>query len=354
MMYKYQNKVTVSSKKHSSSWFKTIGDFGYLIDESVLYRIKGKKEKIKIYLSSEDIGLIKTSDSLIVGNPKIGYDFLYEDQRLVIEGEAIVSKEELKGFKIPFDFDSSFEFYFFRRDRKKKEYESGVYDIKKQSFVFKKDSILNIDFIINGIYLSNNKVRVDKEGYTIWELEQPFIKALGLYKNELIVVAGDHVLLSIDVETGETLHKWHELKGFEIGTTYKDELPRASNFVLDEAAAKLIGVFHTYYFEIDLVSREITYIQLEEELKSHSIRNLKNVSDNPFTATHFYLTADVILEEFPNTDLNAVLALNRETKKVDWVHTFKESGIGTNTPQITDTHLYMLDLEATLHVFEKE
>ena len=122
-------------------------------------------------------------------------------------------------------------------------------------------------------------------------------------------------------------------------------LPDASSFVLDETQAKLIGVFHTYYFEIDLVSREITYIQLEEELSNHSIRNFKGVSDNPFTSTHLYLTADITLDELPNTELNAVLALNRDTKKVDWVHTFKESGIGTNIPQINDTHLYILDLK---------
>lgn len=179
-------------------------------------------------------------------------------------------------------------------------------------------------------------------------------KCIGNFKNQLLVVAGEHILLSIDINTGEQLYKWHELKGFEIGTTYKDELPSASSFVLDEAAGKLIGAFHTYYFEIDLVSKEIIYTQLEEELTSHSIRNLKSVSNNPLTSTHLYLTADVTLEEFQNTDLNAVLALNRETKKVDWVHTFKESGIGTNIPQITDTHLYMLDLEGTLHIFEKE
>ena len=178
-------------------------------------------------------------------------------------------------------------------------------------------------------------------------------KCIGKFKNELILVVGEHILLSIDVETGETLHKWHELKGFEVGATYKDVLPDTSSFVLDESSAKLIGVFHTYYFEIDLISREITYIQLEKELSGHSIRNLKSVSDNPFTSIHLYLTADITLEEFPNTDLNAVLALNRDTKKVDWVYTFKESGIGTNIPQINDTHLFILDLEGTLHIFEK-
>ena len=178
-------------------------------------------------------------------------------------------------------------------------------------------------------------------------------KFLGIWKNELIVACSNGLILSINVEIGETLYKWQELKGFEIGTIYKGVLPDASSFVLDETQAKLIGVFHTYYFEIDLVSREITYIQLEEELSNHSIRNFKGVSDNPFTSTHLYLTADITLDELPNTELNAVLALNRDTKKVDWVHTFKESGIGTNIPQINDTHLYILDLKGTLHVFEK-
>jgi len=254
----------------------------------------------------------------------------------------------------------------FRRENRKWKWQLGEFDLESYSEVrelpFENYTVELVVADIGIGYFDKNKISaLDIKGSKIkWELvldqfgEVQLQRILGVYQNELLVVLGEHVLLSINVETGEILHKWHELKGFEINATYKDELPSASNFVLDEAVGKLIGAFHTYYFEIDLVSREIIYIQLEEELTSHSIRNLKSVSNNPFTSTHLYLTADVTLEEFPNTDLNAVLALNRETKKIDWVHTFKESGIGTNIPQITDTHLYMLDLEGTLHIFKKE
>ena len=48
------------------------------------------------------------------------------------------------------------------------------------------------------------------------------------------------------------------------------------------------------------------------------------------------------LEDVPNVDLKSVLALNRATKKVDWIHVFKNEGFGTNTPKIAENHLYQL------------
>jgi hypothetical protein len=57
--------------------------------------------------------------------------------------------------------------------------------------------------------------------------------------------------------------------------------------------------------------------------------------------------------ESPNMDLDCVIALNRHTKKIDWIHVFKDAGIGTNMPQITSTHTYQLDAYNNLYVFER-
>lgn len=194
--------------------------------------------------------------------------------------------------------------------------------------------------------LSSNKIE--------WELNKSILKIIGVYENQLLIACSNHLLLSVDINTGEILHKWQELVGFEVGSQYKDVLPDPTNFVLDKQDSKLIGVFDTYYFEIDLNTKEISYYQLKEELSKYDIRSFRSFNDNPFTSEYLFLTAHTFLKEVPNVNFSSVLSLNRKTKKIDWVHTFKESGTGTNTPQITDTHLYMLDLEGTLHIFEKE
>jgi len=186
-----------------------------------------------------------------------------------------------------------------------------------------------------------------------WKLNKRVLKIIGEYQNQLLVACSDHLLLTVDVNTGEILHQWQELSGFEVGSFYKDILPNPANFVLDKLAAKLIGVFDTYYFEIDLGSKEINYFQLKDELSNYGISDFRAFSNNPFTPEHIFLTAHTYLDDFPNVDLSSVLALNRKTQKVDWIHTFKDTGLGTNVPQITSTHLYQLDTEKNLYVFER-
>jgi hypothetical protein len=158
--------------------------------------------------------------------------------------------------------------------------------------------------------------------------------------------------LSIDTNTGQTIHKWRELNGFEEGQFYKDVLPEPTDFVLDKEDGKLIGVFSKYYFEINLVSGKISYNDVRKELNAYGINSFRRMGNNPFTKDHLFVTAHAESDDKPNVDLDCVLAFNRNTKKVDWVHIFKDTGLGTNIPQITDTHLYQLDTEKVLYIFE--
>ena len=144
------------------------------------------------------------------------------------------------------------------------------------------------------------------------------------------------------------------MPGFDAGMHYKDKIPAASRFVLDVKNSMLIGVFSTYYFEIDLKSKRISYYQLEDELSKYGIVGIRPFNRNPFSPDHFFLTTHTRMEDFPRVDLGSVIALNRESKKVDWCHTFTERGLGTNRPLITATHLYQKDLGNNLYIFEKQ
>ncbi|MFA0964005.1 hypothetical protein AB9P05_19515 [Roseivirga sp. BDSF3-8] len=192
---------------------------------------------------------------------------------------------------------------------------------------------------------------------SVWELtletKVKIERILGVYQNQLLLACSDHLLLSVDVKTGKILHKWRELPGFEEGQFYKGALPEPADFVLDKKSGKLIGVFSKYYFEIDLVSGEINYEDIRKELNTHHINSFRRMGNNPFTEEHLFVTAHAELDERPNVDLDCILALNRHTQKIDWVHIFKDTGLGTNIPQITSKHLYQLDTEKNLYVFER-
>ncbi|UII29069.1 hypothetical protein LVD15_11750 [Fulvivirga maritima] len=254
----------------------------------------------------------------------------------------------------------------FRRENRKWKWQLGEFDLESCSEVRELPfENYTVELVVAGGgigYFDKNKISAldIKESQIKWELvldqfgEVELQRILGVYQGQLLVACSDHLLLSIDVNTGGIIHEWRELKGFEVGSFYKDVLPDPTNFVLDKSASKLIGVFDTYYFEINLDSKEISYHQLKDELFKYGVSDFRPFNNNPFTSEHLFLTAHTYLEEVPNVDLSSVLILNRNTKKVDWIYTFKESGIGTNIPQITDTHLYMLDLEGRLHIFEKE
>lgn len=349
-MFKQRNVIQINSERHGSSWFKVLGDIAYVVEQGKLFTVQGDKELVKTYADTA-LEITKSSKIVLVGSSSLGYDLISLDRSMTYE-------PKLKGFKLPFDSKSELV-YFFRRDRKSKEYRSGLFDTNSSSFVLDKDSILNIKFIDGDVYLNAENIRLDNEGNAIYRLDfdqfgkVEFKEYLGVYQNQLLVAFSNHLLFSMDVSTGEILHKWQELPGFEEGQ-YKDVLPEPVDFVLDKEAGKLIGVFSKYYFEIDLKSGEMTYEDIRQELNTHHINSFRRMGNNPFTKDHLFVTAHAELDKRPNVDLDCVLALNRHTKKVDWVHIFKDTGLGTNVPQITTTHLYQLDTERNLYVFERK
>ncbi|KAB1068630.1 hypothetical protein F6U93_05795 [Tamlana haliotis] len=254
----------------------------------------------------------------------------------------------------------------FRRENRKWMWNLGMFDLESCSEARELPfENYTIELVVAGVgigYFDKNKISAldIKESQIKWELmlnqfeEVELQRVLGIYQDQLLVACSNHLLLSIDVNTGGILHQWRELKGFEVGSFYKDVLPDPTNFVLDKSASKLIGVFDTFYFEINLDSKEISYHQLKDELSKYGVSDFRPFNNNSFTPEHLFLTAHTYLEEVPNVDLSSVLSLNRKTKKVDWIHIFKDVGLGTNVPKITNTHLYQLDTEQTLHIFKKE
>ncbi len=252
-------------------------------------------------------------------------------------------------FSYGFDVkDFTLRYQFIDLDSGEVVFDLGRHSNLKSSFIWDETSLaLNIGNKTSCFSAAN-------EFSQEWEIDIALKNILGLFNEKLLVVVDEHTILQIDPFSGDILYKWSDLPGFEAGTKYKGKIPNASNFVLDKESAKLIGVFYTYYFEIDLRSKKISFYQLKDELSKYGISDFRPFNNNPFTQEHLFLTAHTYWDDFPNVDLSSVIALNRESKKVDWSHTFTESGLGTNIPQITTTHLYQKDLDNNLHIFERQ
>ncbi len=345
-----------------------------------MYKFVKKEEKITGIKCIDNNSYFTKKNNLVCDNENIikgveGFSFWLLDKGIYFhnnEGEEFLKRDN-KNYKItyPFFVKSNLDYKVFcavnyRRENRKWMWSLGLFDLTSLSLIkefpfenYTVESVVDNNSIgyfeknkISAFNIDNCKINWELDLATIFNSR--LIHFIGVYENQLLIACRNHLLLSVDINTGEILHKWQELVGFEVGSLYKDVLPDPTNFVLDKQDSKLIGVFDTYYFEIDLNTKEISYYQLKEELSKYNIRSFRSFNDNPFTSEYLFLTAHTFLKEVPNVNFSSVLSLNKKTKKVDWVHTFKDVGLGTNVPQITDTHLYILDLEGTLHIFEKE
>lgn len=347
-MYKLINKIAFNTKIHNSFWFKIYNDQAFFIRQGNLFVCSNVSKVLKSYEETE-INLITSIDSIIVGNDKIGYDIIQKD--FLIEKD-----QKLKGFKIPFDSKSD-KIYIFKRDKKLKIYQSGIYDLKYKRFSFILDSITNIKFVENEVYINADLIRFDNNGNELWNLNkikdkmQEVTKFLGIFQNSLIVTFKNYTIYSIDLSTGEVIFILPLLKNLQKDVDYFRSIFYSDDFIFDEND-KLIGVFSKYYIEINLITQDIEFFDLEDELNNNNLNSFRRMGENPFTKNYIFVTAHAELDERPNTDLDCVLALNRCTKKIDWVYVFKDTGLGTNVPQLTSTHLYQLDTNNTLHIFE--
>lgn len=252
----------------------------------------------------------------------------------------------------------------FRRENRKWNWNIGIYDLSLGELIEESIDIRNFTVVtLNnnlciGHYESKGSLlalNIEKLDDIIWKTEFNNLlikKVLGKQKNN-IYLAFENKILEINLDTGEINRSWKDLPGFEAGSEYKNTIPEPKYFSLDENQKKLIGTFHTFYLEIDLESGKASYYDLKEELQSHYLSDFRPFSDHPFDENHLYLTAHTHLPSYPKIDLDSIVMLNRTTLKIDWMYTFTDSGIGTNTPKITNTHLYQIDTEKNLYVFER-
>jgi hypothetical protein len=182
------------------------------------------------------------------------------------------------------------------------------------------------------------------------------LQFLGIWRNELLVACSNSLLLSIDIDSGELLYKWHELPGYALAfNDLKNKMPPGQHLALDVGQGKIFGVHMETYFEIDLGTREVHVESLKQELKVHDIAVFIPCLKNPFTNINLYLTANMIIPDHNNNwQDDAIVILNRNTRKIEWKYVFEKNSLAKNVPKLAGNKLYQLDINGTLHIFEEE
>lgn len=182
--------------------------------------------------------------------------------------------------------------------------------------------------------------------------ENRHIKKLGFYNEALILSISENTLVFVKKDNGQIIYKWHEVFGFKAGR-FQEVIPDTRIFKFDKELGILFGTFHTYYFEIKISENKIIFLNLKDQMKKNKIVSFKLPSNICYNNIHSFFTGHASLKESPKIDFDSIIVFNKETYKIDWSYIFKNTGIGTKSPLLTETHLYQLDLNQNLHIFEK-
>lgn len=163
---------------------------------------------------------------------------------------------------------------------------------------------------------------------------------------------GQGALLGLDADTGTPLHFLHHAQDQTKGAM--PTMPANANTQYDPQANKLIGFGNYHYWEVDLNQEpyQPKIWNLEEELRALRI-SLAPGRVNAMNGNYIFSFSGALQ---PILD-SSVFALNRKTLQIDWRYVFDMEEKGYFTPmkvEITDTHLFVLDSQGTLHIFEKE
>ena len=180
---------------------------------------------------------------------------------------------------------------------------------------------------------------------------------LGIYKNELLIAITNNTVLAIDIETGELISNWRELP--EGKYWHKKDwnfLCAPEQSVLIENEGKIVGLCIFFYWEIDLSTGEIEFLDLTDYFKKEKVESIQTEKITVVGDYIFFYSRN-IRESYDGADIKKVVAFNRRTKKIEWSHQF-DFAYGTffrgGAPTVKGERLFVLNTEGELFIFEKE
>lgn len=320
--------------------------------------ISGKEIHDKIPIDTQFYGSIGAKDLLI---SKGENRFIYATSNKKLD-EIYLPKGSLPRFK-------HFKEFILQEKNEKGERLIIKYDLETKKVLWKKDfdigqfilvnSILvGMDILNKEIYFINfdtgetvNFIDISKISSNSEEsLNKPIAvsKTLGTHDGILWLTLRNSTLVGFKVENPSELYRI-ELPEYFLHTYHIQQSQ------LDVVNKMIFGLFGSYYWEIDLDSKEykVKVIDISSEINRTGIKpSPKGMGSWPFTNEYIYFGQGGAWAD----DDAYVGKFNRKTKKIDW--SSKEMGKegtfkGINNLAFANEHLYVLDYHKTLHILSE-
>ncbi|WP_221405678.1 hypothetical protein [Dysgonomonas massiliensis] len=242
----------------------------------------------------------------------------------------------------------------------------GIYNVELDQVLFETHEWLGRDIFgkyIFGEYQNIITSRSLLSGEILWEFDLSTIgdnphddnydtdadwkikKIIGVADNKIWLALNHHTIISIDVITGELIHRIHDVPGFS-SEWLPQAIPLPEATVIDEQNNKLVGFMWEFYWEIDPQSGVVFFSDLTDNFKNKEIRN---------DVQRFVLTDKYI--HFASHFASKMASLDRATKEIVWQYEFQNNDDGLE-PRImniqgNDNMLGALSSKGTLYMFEK-
>jgi len=180
----------------------------------------------------------------------------------------------------------------------------------------------------------------DKEGQ-IWAsdffLSADFkAKFIGTHSSLLLIALTQNTIIALDIGTGQLVDKW------------QDERMAPELMALHTESGKLVGLCGYNYIEIDVMTKELHCISMEEHFKREQVIAM-NIGQS-------HLDGKNIIFSSLGSDMNPfgkskLAAFDIQSQQVVWQHEFP---IPKRRPQVQDGRIFVVDDNKVLHVFERE
>lgn len=222
---------------------------------------------------------------------------------------------------------------------------SSIHRIDEDRIILLEASRISIIQISDGKYLYENR-----NENSLSNIDFSKLSFVGT-SNSKIYFAYDHNKIFIldsqlQLDKNNQLIYEHQLAGKTINT---------KNSIIDITSNAMFTLFHDSIVKLDLESQKQEVLDFSEEFNTNRIKTLKNVTTNPITNDHLYLTGVKVINDGGKIlDSECLIIINKNTLSISWLYDFKTSDLGTNVPRITSKKLYQLDNNSTLHIFQQD
>lgn len=298
-----------------------------------------------------DLQELKINEASLVGvNVSDGCFFIYN----VDSNQIQYQSDEISAYHASIFYD---QLVVYKYDYEKLNQVTGIFNISTNSVHWLDQDVYSL-YILNGsalgfegstlkcydttrellkwkIDISNEiESRID----VILSSKSDIREIVSIYLNLIWLISENNIVYAVSLSDGQIRYVIEAIKDFFDSSVY---YPKTFKFRLDSDSGKLVGLTKDVYIEIDCYNAKVSISRSKD---SFEIKNIINdISD--FAMDHNYI---YFLQRRPGK----LGIFNRNKKGVEWTYQF-EDGVIPNQVKSESGHVYVLDTNHTLHIFER-